>query len=69
MSYDYSKLLGRIKEKCGTQAIFAEKIGISENSLSKRLNGKRQFRQNEILLACKALDIADADVARYFFTN
>lgn len=34
MSFEYSKLLGRIKEKCGTQAEFAKAINISERSVS-----------------------------------
>ena len=41
MPYNYSKLLGRIVECCGTQAAFAEKIGLSERSVSLKLNGKR----------------------------
>ena len=33
MSYDYSKLSGRIVEKCVTQACFAEAMGLSERSI------------------------------------
>ena len=29
MAYDYAKLNGRIVEKCGTQAVFAERMGLS----------------------------------------
>ena len=34
MAYDYSKLLGRITEKFGTQARFSGAMGMSERSLS-----------------------------------
>ena len=38
MAYDYSKLLGRITEKYGTQAQFSGAMGMSERSLSLKLN-------------------------------
>ena len=31
--FDYSKLLGRIKEKCGSQKEFARVLGISEGTM------------------------------------
>ena len=40
MAYDYSKLLGRITEKFGTQARFSGAMGMSERSLSLKLNSK-----------------------------
>lgn len=68
MSFEYSKLLGRIKEKCGTQAEFAKAINISERSVSQKLNGKRSWRQDEIVRACEALDIKEESIPSYFFT-
>lgn len=68
MVYDYSKLEGRIKEKFGTQAKFAEAIELSERSLSLKLNSKRDFKQNEISKSCTLLDIAYAEIPAYFFT-
>ena len=38
MPYDYRKLRGRIKEKFGTQAEFSKNIGLSEVSVSNKLN-------------------------------
>ena len=38
MPYRYDKLRGRIIEKCGSQAKFADKIGLSQNSVSRKLN-------------------------------
>ena len=37
-SYDYRKLRGRIKEKFGTQAEFSKRLGISEVSVSNKLD-------------------------------
>lgn len=68
MAYDYGKLLGRITEKLGTQGRFASAMGISERSLSLKMNGKVPFKQSEITKACSVLDIADTDIAAYFFT-
>ena len=66
--YDYSKLLGRIKEKVSNNAVFSSQLGISERTLSVKLNNKVDFRQREITRACEVLDIDDKDIHTYFFT-
>lgn len=68
MAYDYSKLLGKITEKFGTQAKFAERLSISERSLSLKLTNKVGFKQREITKSCMLLGINDNDVHDYFFT-
>lgn len=68
MEFDYSKLAGKIKEICGTQSNFAKSINISEKSLSNKLNNQKRWRQDQILLACDVLNIADKDIKTYFFT-
>ena len=66
--YDYSKLLGRIKE-CGfTQETLAKRIGIAESSMCLKLNNKADFRHREIFLICEALEIAIGEIGVYFFT-
>ena len=40
MVYNYNKLRGKIKEKCGTQEIFAKKMEIGRTSISQKLNNK-----------------------------
>lgn len=65
--YDYSKLRGLIREKCGTQAIFAKKIGISTTSLYQRLNNSVPFTQNEIIETCKVLNCPLEDIDKIFF--
>ena len=68
MAYDYSKLLGRITEKYGTQAQFSGAMGMSERSLSLKLNSKVAFKQPEITKPCSLLESVDADIPAYFFT-
>ena len=68
MPFDYSKLLGRIKE-CGfTQESLAKHIGIAESSLCLKLNNKANFRHGEIYLICDALRITIGEIGVYFFT-
>lgn len=66
--YDYSKLLGKIVEVCGSQFVFARKMGISAHSMSQKLNQKIDFKQSEIARAAKILGIAEKDYGVYFFT-
>jgi len=68
MAYDYSKLLGRITEKFGTQANFSKALGLSERSLSLKLNGKTGFKQADIVKACDLLEVPSDDIPEYFFT-
>lgn len=64
--YDYSKLSGRIVEKCGTQSAFAKKMGISERTVSLKLNNKIYFKQNEIENAMNILDLSFNQIPLYF---
>ena len=67
MAFDYSKLNGKIKERFGTQAEFAKAMGLSERSVSLKLNGKVFFKQQEIAKARDLLKIGEEDVVEYFF--
>lgn len=66
---NFNKLRGRIKEKLGTESLFAKKIGISAVSLSSRFSGKTFFTAEEIYKACKksVLDIPKEEIGEYFF--
>lgn len=68
MPYDYNKLLGRIVEKCGTQAEFSRRMHLSERSISLKLNGIRSWKQAEISLACEVLNIPVHEIPIYFFS-
>lgn len=67
MAYEYRKLIGRIIEKFGTRKAFAEYLKLSENSMSKKLNGVTAFSQSDIETWCKALDIELSEAGVYFF--
>ena len=40
MSFNHNKLRGKIIEKYGTQGAFAKALGVSERTLSLKINGK-----------------------------
>ena len=69
MSYNFAKLRGRMVEKNVTCKDLADRIGMEPPGLSLRLNGKRQFRLNEVEEIVTALDIPEDQVAAYFFTR
>ena len=57
---DTNKLKAKFRENGLTQADVAKMIGISANSLSRKLNGKKDFKLGEVLLLCKALKISES---------
>ena len=68
VTFDYSKLKGKIKEVFGTQSAFAAEMQMSRVSLSKKLNNKMQFSQKEIDRAVDLLKIKKEEIPVYFFT-
>ncbi len=69
MSFNYSKLRGKIVEKFGTQIIFAEKLSVSQRTLSLKLNNKIFFSQDEIVRCSELLDINPNEIEEFFFTK
>lgn len=67
--FDYSKLRGRIVEKCGSIEAFAQTVGISSVSMSKKLNNKTDISREDILRWAEVLDIAKENYGAYFFTK
>ena len=67
LSFDYSKLQGKIKEKFKKNSNFALNLGISERSLSLKLNNKVEWKQSEIKKIQGLLEITDEDLYYYFF--
>ena len=63
-----SKLRGLIREKFGTQEAFADALKMSHTTLSSKLNGKTDWKRQEIEDACRLLDISAADIPLYFFS-
>lgn len=68
MAYDYSKLKGRIIERCGTKTKFAKMMGLSERTIYLKLNNKISFKQLEIQKALEILDLTVDEIQVYFFT-
>ena len=67
MVFDYSKLLGRIKEKGFTQETLAKHIGITPGVMSDKLNNKSNFKQKEMVAIAEALDFSIYEIGVYFF--
>lgn len=67
--YNYSKLKGRIIEKYGSQSGFANVLGVTQSTLSQKLNGHYNFSQNEINVISKYLEIKKEEIGVYFFTS
>lgn len=67
--YNYSLLLGRMKERGFTQDKMAKEVGISACSMNLSLNNKRNFRQDEILRISALLGITGKDMESYFFAH
>lgn len=71
--YDYSLLRGRIRELFGSEKNFALKLRNSELSMStgtfnSRINGNTYFKQPEMQVICKLLQIKLEEIILYFFT-
>ena len=67
MSYNYSKLRGKIVEKFETLGAFSEAMGWSERTNSLKMNGKVEWKQNEIVKATELLNIPAKEIDTYFF--
>lgn len=68
-TFDYSKLLGRIRELSLTQEECAKKIGVSAQSFNYKLNNKRSFNQVEIKKLVELLELDCTEIKDYFFTE
>lgn len=67
ITFDYSKLRGKIVEKFGTQGKFAAINGMSDRSMSLKLNNGIGLSQDEILKWCELLNIDKTEISIYFF--
>ena len=67
--FDYSRLKGRIVEKCGSQKAFADRMGISESTMTAKMSCVSYFTQGEIFRAIGILDLGVWAITDYFFTE
>ena len=63
---DYSKLKKKIVEKYGSLSRFAEVLGLSKSTLSRRFN-ESSFLLNEVRTIKELLEIPDNEAMSYFF--
>ena len=68
MQFDYSKLLGRIKEFGYTQESLAKETGMTKVTMNLKLNNKAFFTQPEIEKIRNLLRITPDEIGAYFFT-
>lgn len=66
--FDHSKLNGKIKEVCKTQAEFGKRMGWSHTTTTAKINGNSQMTQDEIRKAVEILNLRDSEIPLYFFT-
>jgi transcriptional regulator with XRE-family HTH domain len=66
---NYSKLLGRIKERGYTQESLAKAIVKNKSTLNSKINGKVPFTTTEIDDICRVLDISNDEIGDYFFAK
>ena len=63
----YGKLKGRIVEKFGSQSRFAEALGTTENTVSRKMQSKVEFSKEDMIKWSKLLEISQTDIPDYFF--
>lgn len=69
MSFNHSKLLGKMRE-CGyTQEKLAEAIQMNKGTLNAKLKNKSHFTSDEMDSISKMLNIPSAEIGAYFFTK
>ena len=68
VKHDYSKLQGAIKEHFGKQGAFAVAMGLSERSVSLKLNNLRCWTQDEMRAFCNLIGVEYTEIPKYFFT-
>lgn len=69
MAKTYNKIRGKIVEVYGSQKGFAKAIGLSEQSVTAKLNGRTDMSQDDILKWADALKLEVSDIGNYFFTD
>ena len=67
--FNYSKLLGRMREMGYTQEKLARAIGLNESTLNAKLNNKGYFNSFHIDKICEVLDISKNDIGVYFYSK
>lgn len=67
--YNYSKLLGAMREKGMSQDQLAHEIKVNPSTLNAKLKNNSQFKQQEILDIMQALSLPITEIQLYFFAH
>lgn len=67
--FDFRKLRGRIVEILGNQNVLADKLGVSNVSLSRKLNNKSRFSSDDVIVISNILGIPNDEIGTYFFNQ
>ena len=67
--YNYSKLLGMIREQGKTQNEVAQAAKINPATLNQKLRGKGLKKKKEISAICLFLKIPPSEIGVYFFNS
>lgn len=67
--YDYSRLLGVMREKGISQEQLAQRIHINPATLNAKLQNKSQFKQKEMLDIMELLELPSTEIQSYFFAR
>lgn len=67
MIYKTDKLQARIIEKYGTQAAFAEALGMDKTTLSRLISEGREWKGSKMMKAIELLNIPNNEIDSYFF--
>lgn len=62
-------LKGKIVENGYSQRTLAKKISMSVNTLNEKLNGKRPFNTDEVILLCEVLGITNSSEKTEIFLS
>ena len=66
--FNHNKLRGRLVEYGYTQQDFAQLLGISQSTVSMKLNNVTDFTSGEIFHIAEVLNIPREEIGDYFFT-
>lgn len=63
----YGALREKIRAKFSTIGVFAKAMDKDRSTISKKLNGRECWTQDEMESVCDLLDLPTSDIPKYFF--
>ncbi len=69
MAFDYSMLRKRIREVFGNVTEFCNSCRINEVEFLKKVNNKKPFSTDEVILISDVLHVSEDEIKAFFFTK